>query len=126
MCSSDLGFVAPGYAYTRALRETLAEQFEWFADLRGIRMRSGDGVDSPALCLGTSSALKRVLSPAIVRAAAARGRAGSHPVMRIDVHPADFDLRGHVATLEALLERAADWEPVTYDELLADRHPVAR
>jgi predicted deacetylase len=119
------GFVAPGYAYTRALRETLREQFDWFADLRGIRMRYGDGLDSPALCLGTSSPLKRGLSPVIVRAAG-RARVGSHAVMRIDVHPADFDLRGHVATLEALLTRAADREPVTYDELLADRHPVAR
>jgi hypothetical protein len=43
--------------------------------------------------------------------------------MRVDVHPADFGLPSHVATLEALLERATGREVVTYDELLApDRH----
>ncbi len=98
-----IGFVAPGYAYTRALRDELGDTFEWFADLRGIHLRSGADVRSPALCLGSSTTFKRALSPA-VRAAASRA---AGPVMRIDVHPADFDLPGHVATLEALLERAA-------------------
>jgi predicted deacetylase len=110
-----IGFVAPGYAYTRALREELAESFEWFADLRCVHVSAGEDLRSPALCLGSSTALKRALSPAVVRAAA-RG-AGS--VMRVDIHPADFDLPGHVATLEGLLERAADRDSVTYDELLA-------
>jgi hypothetical protein len=39
--------------------------------------------------------------------------------MRIDVHPADFDLPRHIATLESLLARAAGRDVVTYDELLA-------
>jgi hypothetical protein len=38
--------------------------------------------------------------------------------MRVDIHPADFSLPGHVATLESLLERASGREAVTYDELL--------
>jgi hypothetical protein len=38
--------------------------------------------------------------------------------MRLDVHPSDFDLPGHVATLEGLLERAAGRDIVTYDDLL--------
>jgi hypothetical protein len=38
--------------------------------------------------------------------------------MRVDVHPADFDLPGHVAVLESLLARAAGRDAVTYDELL--------
>jgi predicted deacetylase len=112
-----LGFVAPGYAYTRALKDELAESFDWFADLRGIRTTAGEDLHSPALCLGSSTALKRTLSPKLIRAAAHAQR----PVMRIDIHPADFDLPGHVATLEALLERAAGREAVTYDELLATR-----
>jgi predicted deacetylase len=112
-----LGFVAPGYAYTRALKEVLPESFAWFADLRGIHATRGDDVHSAALCLGASTRLKRALSPPLVRAAArAQG-----PVMRIDIHPADFDLPGHVATLEALLERGGGRDAVTYDELLARR-----
>jgi hypothetical protein len=38
--------------------------------------------------------------------------------MRVDVHPADFDHNGHVATLESLLTRARGRRAVTYDELL--------
>lgn len=109
------GFVAPGYAYTRALRGVLDESFDWFADLRAVRSRTRGNVQSRALCLGTSTPLKRGLSPPLVRAASrVRSR-----VMRVDVHPADFDLPGHVATLESLLHRAAGREIVTYDELLA-------
>jgi len=109
------GFVAPGYAYTNSLRAVLCERFEWFADLRGVCGREGRTLRSPALCLGTSTPLKRALSPAVVRATARRSR----ELMRLDIHPADFDLPGHVATLEALLDRAARHEAVTYDQLLA-------
>ena len=107
------GFVAPGYAYTRALRGVLAESFEWFADTRRIQARSYE-IKSRALCLGSSTSLKRLLSPPLVRTAARR----PGEVMRIDVHPADFDLPGHVATLESLLQRAAGRDVVTYDDLL--------
>jgi predicted deacetylase len=107
------GFVAPGYAYTRALRGVLAESFDWFADLREIRTGS-QRMKSRALCLGTSTPLKRRLSPPLVRAA---GRAPGE-VMRVDIHPGDFDLPGHVETLESLLGRAAGREVVTYDGLL--------
>jgi predicted deacetylase len=52
------GFVAPGYAYTSALRAILAGAFDWFADLRGIHGSQGVVVHSHALCLGTSTRLK--------------------------------------------------------------------
>jgi predicted deacetylase len=108
------GFVAPGYAYTRALRSVLEDSFDWFADVRAIRLSAHRSLRSPALCLGTSTALKRRISPALVRAAALRSR----EVLRIDIHPADFDLPGHVATLEWLLERAEQRTAVTYDQLV--------
>jgi predicted deacetylase len=111
------GFVAPGYAYTRALRDVVSNSFDWYADLRGVQTPSGALVRSPALCLGASTACKRTLSPVIVRAAA-RVRTG---VMRIDVHPADFDHPGHVAALEWLLDRAVTRRVVTYDELAFGR-----
>jgi hypothetical protein len=106
--------VDTGRRLPRALRGMLTESYEWFADLWSIRLRSGDNVRSRALCLGTSTPVKRALSPALVRANAfAPGQ-----VMRVDVHPADFDRPGHVATLESLLARARDRSAVTYDELL--------
>lgn len=108
------GFVAPGYAYTRALRDVLAECFDWFADLRCIHARTGVLIRSPALCLGTSTPLKRLFSPTVVRTAARHRR----DLMRVDIHPADFGLPGHVATLEALLARACDRDAITYDQLL--------
>ena len=109
------GFVAPGYAYTSELRTLLSQRFDWFADLRGVCGAEGRAIKAPALCLGTSTPLKRTLSPAVVRATALRSR----ELMRVDVHPADFDHRGHIATLEALLKRAAGYEAVTYDQLVA-------
>jgi predicted deacetylase len=108
------GFVAPGYAYTRSLRQILRDSFDWFADLRAIFCADAARLRSPALCLGTSTALKRRLSPAVVRATARR----CSPVMRLDIHPADFDLPSHVSTIEALLEQAAGRPSVTYDQLL--------
>jgi predicted deacetylase len=108
------GFVAPGYAYTHALRGLLSDSFEWFADTRAVHSARGGDIRSRALCLGTSTRLKRALSPSLVRAA---GRSTGQ-LMRVDVHPADFDLPRHVATLEALLDRARDRQAVTYDELL--------
>jgi predicted deacetylase len=114
------GFVAPGYAYTRALRGVLSESFEWFADLRAVRTRSGTDVQARALCLGSSTALKRTLSPTVVRAIARAPGA----VMRVDVHPADFDHPAHVATLEELLARARGRTAVTYDELAGQPLPA--
>lgn len=108
------GFVAPAYAYTRALREVLGERFDWFADVRAIHTGPHECLRSPALCLGTSTAFKRRLSPPLLRAAARVPR----EVMRVDVHPADFDLPGHVSTLEALLELARTRTAVTYDQLV--------
>jgi uncharacterized protein len=108
------GFVAPGYAYTRALREVLSDlAFDWSADLGGVNTRGNGRIRSRALCLGTSTPLKRALSPTVVRAAAR----GDGELMRLDVHPADFDLPGHVATLESVLELARERRVVTYDEL---------
>ena len=108
------GFVAPGYAYTRALREVLdAAPFDWSADLGGVNTRGHGRIRSRALCLGTSTPLKRALSPTVVRAVAR----GTDELMRLDVHPADFDLPNHVATLESVLELALGRRAVTYDEL---------
>ena len=105
------GFVAPGYAYTSALREHLARRFDWWATL--LALRGLQRTTTPALCMGTSSALKRVASPALIRA----GAALSGSVLRLDLHPADFDHARHVLAVERVLKRAHDRTAVTYDDL---------
>ena len=105
------GFVAPGYAYTQPLRHYLAERFEWWATL--LTLRGPTTARAPALCLGTSDAFKRVTSPALVRA----GAALSGDLMRLDLHPADFDHPRHVRAVERVLAHARDRTAVTYDDL---------
>jgi predicted deacetylase len=105
------GFVAPGYAYTSALRAHLATRFDWWATLLSLRGDARAG--APALTLGTSSPLKRAASPALVRV----GAALSGKVLRLDLHPADFDHPRHVQALERVLKRAHTRVPVTYDDL---------
>ncbi len=105
------GFVAPGYAYTSALREHLATRFDWWATVLALRGNARAG--APALTLGTSTSLKRAASPALVRA----GAALSGKVLRLDLHPADFDHPRHVLALERVLRRADHRVAVTYDDL---------
>ena len=57
--------------------------------------------------------LKRALSPALVRA----GAALSGRVLRLDLHPADFEHPRHVLALESVLRNARDRTAVTYDDL---------
>lgn len=106
------GFVAPGYAYTGALRAHLAARFDWWATL--LTLRGAAPARTPALCFGTSGPLKRAVSPVLVRA----GGALAGRVLRLDLHPADFDHPRHVLALERVLLRARDRTPVTYDDLL--------
>ena len=107
------GFVAPAYLYTRALRRSLTARFSWWADLWAVHTTGGD-VAAPALSLGTSSAFRRATSPPLLRVRAAHAGA----VMRLDVHPGDFDHARHEAALERVLARAAGRAAITYDDLV--------
>jgi predicted deacetylase len=105
------GFVAPAYAYTSALRRELRRRFDWYGGLLALHARRP--VHAPAHGLGSSTAFKRSTSPAVFRVSArfpAR-------MLRIDVHPADFDLPRHVAALDAVLRRSSRRQPITYDDL---------
>jgi len=106
------GFVAPGYAYTGALRAHLATRFDWWATL--LALRGNARSSGLALTLGTSSPFKRVTTPVLMRA----GAALSGKVLRLDLHPADFDHPRHVLALERVLRQAKGRVPVTYDDLL--------
>jgi predicted deacetylase len=117
------GFVAPAYAYTRALREELPLRFRWWAGLLRLHGPASASAQSsqrrivPAWGLGTATALGRALSPPLIRA----GGLLSGSTLRLDVHPADLEHPRHVLALEWVLSRAAHKrEAVTYDELLAE------
>ncbi len=110
------GFVAPGYAYTPALKRTLGERFHWWAALLGLhrahpaRARHptapiSGGVSTsaqdpaaqkaaqPATCsdrrsaLSSTGRLRRALSPALLRA----GALISGTTLRLDLHPSDLE-----------------------------------
>jgi predicted deacetylase len=108
------GFVAPAYAYTDALREIVAGSFDWWAGLVRINAPARSTL-APALTLGTSSALKRLTSPWLVRA----GALAAGGVLRLDLHPADLDHPRHIGAVEGVLKRARRRvrEAVTYDDL---------
>jgi predicted deacetylase len=131
------GFVAPGYAYTPALRRTLGERFQWWAALLGVhraapaaaRSSSGAALDGgashgprrarrellgPPVTLSSSGGLRRALSPALLRA----GVLASGGTLRLDLHPADLDRPSHMLALEWVLKRSAGTrEAVTYEQL---------
>jgi predicted deacetylase len=107
------GFVAPAYAYTPALRDALADRFQWWATLLGLWRADHRRATAPALCLGTSTPAKRALSPALVRA----GAVTAGRVLRLDLHPADFEHWRHVRAVESVLRHAGRRTAVTYDEL---------
>jgi predicted deacetylase len=108
------GFVAPGFAYTRALRRELEDDFDWWAGSVMVHRRGARGLTAAARCLGTSTWTKRKLSPLTMRIGSPRAQ-----LLRVEVHPADFDHPRHVRALERLLRASADRPAVTYDQLLA-------
>ena len=70
---------------------------------------------APALTLGTSSAVKRLASPWLVRA----GALAAGDLLRLDLHPADLDHPRHIGAVEGVLQRAHRRvrHAVTYDDL---------
>jgi predicted deacetylase len=117
------GFVAPAYAYTPALRSVLPRRFRWWAGLFGIHCRvagteESSRLISPALGASGSGRLRRVLSPALIRAA---GLAGGR-TMRVDLHPSDLQHPQQMIALEWVLGRAGRRRvAITYDQLSIER-----
>ncbi len=98
------GFVAPDYAYTPALRRELASGFDWWATLLRLVGREHASV-APALSLRRSSLGVRA------------GALVSGRLLRLDLHPTDFDRPRHVLALESVLAGASRRTVVTYDDL---------
>jgi len=117
------GFVAPAYAYTPALRETIASRFRWWADLWRLHGQAGlapgaAGPLAPAVGIGSPRAPMRFVSPLLVRAAALL----SGRLLRIDLYPGDVRYPGHMLALERVLRAAGERRTaVSYDDLLTVR-----
>jgi predicted deacetylase len=121
------GFVAPAYAYTRALRETLSSdgtlgsRFRWWAGLLQLHGSPGAGTNTrrtlaPAWGLGSEGVTRRILSPTFIRA----GALLCGETLRLDLHPDDLEHPRHMMALEWVLSRAhARRQAITYDELAA-------
>jgi predicted deacetylase len=122
------GFVAPAYAYTRALRETLAadgmlnSRFRWWAGLLRLHgASSGTGTSArqllaPAWGLGSKSVARRALSPTFIRA----GAWLCGETLRLDLHPEDLEHSRQMLAFEQVLGRASTRRrAITYDELVA-------
>jgi predicted deacetylase len=109
------GFVAPAFAYTSCLRRELERRFQWYADLARVFVRGAPPQLAPAFCLGSSGVVRRPLSPLAARTSALAARG----LMRVDIHPTDFDHPGHVRALSAVLQRTNELPTVVYDELAA-------
>jgi predicted deacetylase len=134
------GFVAPGYAYTPALRKTLGERFHWWAALLGLHhaqpagaRAAADGARTasrwtplgdragtrrerlgPPIALSSAGRLRRALSPTLLRA----GALVSAGTLRLDLHPSDLEDANHMLALEWVLRRSARArEAVTYEQL---------
>jgi len=121
------GFVAPAYAYTAALRQSLSHRFSWWASLLrvhrtqpqlalspGADERSAAGRLAPAWSLAAAGPVSRVFSPSLVRA----GSLLPTSTLRLDLHPADLLHPRHMMALEWVLARAgAKRTAITYREL---------
>jgi predicted deacetylase len=126
------GFVAPGYAYTPALRRTLSERFHWWSALLGLHRAQPRGGQAamaspirvetgrrrqrlgPPIALSSAGMLRHALSPALLRA----GALLSGGTLRLDLRPSDLEHAHHMLALEWVLKRAAvTREAVTYEQL---------
>jgi predicted deacetylase len=114
------GFVAPAYAYTRALRGELRSRFRWWADLLRVHRTQASSRErprpplAPALSLATEGPFARSLSPALLRVGARLPTS----TLRVDLHPADLRHPRHMMALERVLARNGTRRvAVTYREL---------
>ena len=106
------GFIAPAYDYTPALVSVLRVRFAWYAERSRVRGLDTD-VRSAVLGLGATTPGTRRVSAAASRLQASF--CGS--LMRLDIHPGDFDAPVRRATIESLLSRAGDRQVITYDDV---------
>jgi hypothetical protein len=113
------GFVAPAYAYTATLRESLRTRFQWWAGAWGLhptRAGARRQVCRPPIGLAAAGPLGSAISPSLLRL----GGLLAGRTLRIDLHPRDLARAGHMLALEDVIRRARPGRScVTYDDLAA-------
>lgn len=121
------GFVAPAYAYTAALRQTLSLRFRWWAGLLRVhraqprlQLQAAPGERSrvcqlsPAWSLTGAGPVSRTFLPPLVRASALLPTG----TLRVDLHPADLQHPRRMMALEWVLARSSSRRTaITYREL---------
>lgn len=111
------GFVAPGFAYTRALHEALRSRYAWWATAEALhRSTAPRPLRSAALGRGAVDPLRRAASPFLVRTASRV--AGGRPV-RLELRPGDVDHPRSIAAAQAVLRRHAHRRALTCGQLAA-------
>lgn len=113
-----IGFVAPAWLFNAALPDVLREQgFRFTEDQRRMyRVDTGARLDSPVITWATRTLLRKygslIVCPALLRL---WSRA---PVLRVAMHPFDFDHPETVAGIRSVLGRALrDREQAFAEEL---------
>jgi len=119
------GFVAPAYAYTRHLRESLRTRFSWWAGawcLYPTELGAVARLGAPPIGLAAGGPLRRRLSPALLRLNCRL----AGPTLRVDLHPLDLASASHMLALEDIIRRATPTRScVTYDDLASAAHELA-
>lgn len=112
------GFVAPAWLFNSALPLVLKEQGIRFTEdqRRMYRVDAGASLASPVITWATRTWLRKygslVICPSLLRLWAGR------PVLRVAMHPFDFDHPGTVASIRCVLSRALrNREPAFAEDL---------
>jgi hypothetical protein len=113
------GFIAPAYAYTPALRESLQTRFAWWAGAWGLHPTGAGATRQifvPPIGIAAAGPLRRAMSPSLARLG---GRLAGRTLC-IDLHPLDVASAGHMLALEDVIRRARPGRTcLTYDDLAA-------
>jgi predicted deacetylase len=98
------GFVAPAWLFSRDLIPMLAEmQFRFTeSQLRVFQLQTGRARTSPVITWATRTPIRRYGSFAAARLQRLIWR--THPVLRVALHPYDFDDRGIVASIARTID----------------------
>jgi predicted deacetylase len=119
------GFVAPAWLFSRDLIPTLAGmQFRFTeSQLRVFQLQTGRVRMSPVITWATRTPIRRYGSLAAARLQQLVWR--THPVVRVALHPYDFDDRGIVASIARTIDLLRRTRLISaYDDALFDRSPA--
>jgi predicted deacetylase len=122
-----VGFVAPAWLFSRDLVPALAEMNFRFTEsqLRVFQLQTGRARTSPVITWATRTPIRRYGSFAAARLQRLLWR--THPVVRVALHPYDFDDRRIVASIARTIDLLRRTRVISaYDDALFDPGSSAR